>query len=74
MRLEALADASYEPLRDLVGKIRREERYHVLHAEAWLERLATGDVESRERLLAAMERLAPTPGRCCRPSRTTSRW
>ena len=59
VRLEALADASYEPLRDLVGKIRREERYHVLHAEAWLERLATGDVESRERLLAAMERLGP---------------
>ena len=51
VRLEALADASYAPLRDLVGKIRREERYHVLHAEAWLERLATGDVESRERLL-----------------------
>ena len=42
VRLEALADASYEPLRDLVGKIRREERYHVLHAEAWLERLANG--------------------------------
>jgi ring-1,2-phenylacetyl-CoA epoxidase subunit PaaC len=59
VRLEALADASYEPLRDLVGKIRREERYHVLHAEAWLERLATGDLESRERLLGAMERLGP---------------
>jgi len=59
VRLDALAEASYAPLRDLVGKIRREERYHVLHAEAWLERLATGDVESRERLLAAMERLGP---------------
>ena len=31
----------------------------MLHAEAWIERLATGDVESRERLLAAMERLGP---------------
>ena len=57
VRLEALADASFEPLRDLVGKIRREERYHVLHAEAWLERLAGGDAESRGRLVAALERL-----------------
>jgi ring-1,2-phenylacetyl-CoA epoxidase subunit PaaC len=57
VRLEALADASFEPLRDLVGKIRREERYHVLHAEAWLERLAKGDAEARGRLVAAMERL-----------------
>ncbi len=57
VRLEALAGASFEPLRDLVGKIRREERYHVLHAEAWLDRLANGDVESRGRLMAAMERL-----------------
>jgi ring-1,2-phenylacetyl-CoA epoxidase subunit PaaC len=57
VRLDALAGASFEPLRELVGKIRREERYHVLHAEAWLERLANGDVESRGRLVAALERL-----------------
>ena len=29
----------------------------MLHAEAWLDRLANGDVESRGRLMAAMERL-----------------
>jgi ring-1,2-phenylacetyl-CoA epoxidase subunit PaaC len=59
VRLDALAACAYEPLRDLAGKIRREERYHVLHAEAWLERLAMGDAESRGRLLAAMDRLGP---------------
>ena len=75
VRLEALAEASYEPLRDLVGKIRREERYHVLHAEAWLERLATGDVESREP--AARGDGAARPRRldgALAAARTTSRW
>jgi ring-1,2-phenylacetyl-CoA epoxidase subunit PaaC len=59
VRLEALTNSTYEPLRDLAGKIRREERYHVLHAEAWLDRLARGDAESRGRLEAAWGRLAP---------------
>jgi ring-1,2-phenylacetyl-CoA epoxidase subunit PaaC len=58
VRLEALAASSFTPLRDLVAKIRREERYHVMHAEAWLERLARGRGESRGRLLAALEDLA----------------
>ena len=57
VRLEALEACSWAPLRELVGKIRREERYHVMHAEAWLERLARGDVESRRRLLDALGRL-----------------
>ena len=59
IRLEALAESSYAPLRDLVGKIRREERYHLLHVGAWMARLAEGDEESRRRLLAAMDRLGP---------------
>ena len=68
VRLEALADASFEPLRDLVGKIRREERYHVLHAEAWIERLATGDVESaRPARWRRWSGWAPTPGRVLSP-------
>jgi ring-1,2-phenylacetyl-CoA epoxidase subunit PaaC len=59
VRLDALAASSYQPLRDLVGKVRREERYHRMHVEAWLDRLATRDGEPRQRLLAALERLAP---------------
>ena len=57
VRLAALEACTWAPLRDLAGKIRREERYHVMHAEAWLERLATGDGESRRRLLDALDRL-----------------
>jgi ring-1,2-phenylacetyl-CoA epoxidase subunit PaaC len=58
VRLEALAASSWQPLADLVGKIRREERYHLLHVGAWLERLASARGEPRERLIEALERLA----------------
>lgn len=59
VRLEALAASSFAPLAELVGKIRREERYHVMHVSAWLERLAAHPGDTRERLLGALARLAP---------------
>jgi ring-1,2-phenylacetyl-CoA epoxidase subunit PaaC len=62
VRLEALAESSYEPLADLVGKIRREERYHVMHARAWFDRLAAHRGEPRSRLEAALDRLGPEGG------------
>lgn len=70
VRLEALASSSHRPLADLVAKIRREERYHLLHVEAWLDRLARAAGEPRRRLLDALGRmgadagtvLAPLPG------------
>jgi ring-1,2-phenylacetyl-CoA epoxidase subunit PaaC len=58
-RLNGLVGSSFSPLRELVDKIRREERYHVMHATTWLERLAARDGEPRKRLLAALEELAP---------------
>lgn len=45
------------PLADLVAKIRREERYHVMHADAWLRRLAS-EPSASARLAAALDRLA----------------
>jgi ring-1,2-phenylacetyl-CoA epoxidase subunit PaaC len=62
VRLVAVAGSSFRPLAELVGKIRREERYHRMHVDAWLERLATGDAESRRRLAAAFDELAPDAG------------
>ena len=58
-RLEALATSSFGPLRELVDKIRREERYHVMHATTWLERLARHPGEPRDRLIASLDELAP---------------
>jgi ring-1,2-phenylacetyl-CoA epoxidase subunit PaaC len=59
IRLEALADGSWAPLAELVGKLVREERYHRMHAGAWLDRLARSDGEPRDRLLSALIVLAP---------------
>ena len=59
VRLEALAAGSWTPLTELVGKLLREERYHRMHAGAWLDRLARNDGEARDRLLAALTELGP---------------
>ncbi len=67
IRLEALAGSSWTPLAALVGKIRREERYHLMHATTWLERLALADGEPRRRLLDALERLGPDAGTVLAP-------
>lgn len=53
-RLEAFAESSYSPLADVSEKLLREERYHRLHAEAWLERLANGPVEGRHQISVAL--------------------
>jgi ring-1,2-phenylacetyl-CoA epoxidase subunit PaaC len=57
-RLEALAASSYVPLAQLVGKMRREERYHLMHVDAWVRRLADGGGEGRARIRGAFEALA----------------
>ncbi len=59
VRLDALAGGTWVPLAELVGKIVREERYHRMHIEAWLERLARTDGEPRDRLLAAFATIGP---------------
>jgi ring-1,2-phenylacetyl-CoA epoxidase subunit PaaC len=58
-RLDLLAASSYAPLAGLVGKMRREETYHLLHANAWVQRLAEGGDEPRRRLADSLERLWP---------------
>ena len=57
VRLAALARSAHEPLALLAGKMRREETYHLLHADAWLRRLADG--AGRERVVEAIVRLWP---------------
>ena len=62
VRLAALAGGSWRPLADLVGKLQREERYHAMHIGSWFERLAKSDGEPRDRLIAALDGLAPDAG------------
>jgi ring-1,2-phenylacetyl-CoA epoxidase subunit PaaC len=56
-RLASIGDG-YPPLTELVVKLRREERYHRMHLVAWIDRLARGGAEPRERLTAALAALA----------------
>ena len=77
VRLDALAGASWTPLADLVGKLIREERYHLMHAGAWLERLARDairgatapDRRARAARPGCRDRVRATP-RCSRHSST----
>ena len=59
VRLGALAHSAHEPLAQLIGKMRREETYHLLHAEAWLRRLADAPGDVPERLADAIRLLWP---------------
>lgn len=56
-RLASIGDG-WPPLAELVGKIRREERYHVMHMTLWAERLARAGGDTRARFVAALETLA----------------
>lgn len=59
VRLEALSRSQYMPLANATQKIVREEKYHLMHGDMWLRRLANLSPESRERLVAALEALWP---------------
>jgi ring-1,2-phenylacetyl-CoA epoxidase subunit PaaC len=59
VRLTGLAKSSFAPLADVVAKIRREERYHLMHLDAWLERLATHHGKPRGKALSALKELIP---------------
>lgn len=62
-RLESLERTSHPELAALVTKLRREERYHLIHADAWIKRIARGPVEGRSRLVDALtEAFSETDG------------
>jgi ring-1,2-phenylacetyl-CoA epoxidase subunit PaaC len=56
-RLEAVTESSHAPLAQLAAKMRREERYHLLHVDAWLRRLATSGEDARARLAGGLAAL-----------------
>jgi ring-1,2-phenylacetyl-CoA epoxidase subunit PaaC len=54
IRLQALEQAREPKLQQLVSKMRREERYHLLHADYWMKRVTQGPVEARIRIIPAI--------------------
>jgi ring-1,2-phenylacetyl-CoA epoxidase subunit PaaC len=51
IRLEVLEQSADDDLSALATKLRREERYHLLHADTWMRRVSLGPVEGRARLV-----------------------
>jgi ring-1,2-phenylacetyl-CoA epoxidase subunit PaaC len=50
VRLRALAASDWGEVAEATGALLREERYHLMHARAWLTRLADGPIDARQRL------------------------
>jgi ring-1,2-phenylacetyl-CoA epoxidase subunit PaaC len=54
VRLATLEGSAHDGLAAIAVKLRREERYHLLHADTWMRRVARGPVEGRTRLIEAI--------------------
>lgn len=59
LRVECLTHSTYAPLTAAMRTIIREEKYHLLHANTWLHRLAEGNAEARHRQQVAFAALWP---------------
>ena len=63
VRLATLAESSDRAVASATGALRREERYHLMHARLWLDRLGTGPIEARGKLVDGLiAALAEAPG------------
>lgn len=62
LRLGRLAASSFTPLKNLAGRILAEERLAIGHADQWIVRLGRAGDDSRKRMQAALDRLAPLAG------------
>jgi ring-1,2-phenylacetyl-CoA epoxidase subunit PaaC len=59
LRYENLQHSSYAPLAQLAKKMRGEIKYHVMHAETWMNQLANGNEESKARIQSALNECYP---------------
>ena len=58
-RYKMLEQSSHERLSGLAKKIHGELKYHVLHADTWIKKLAKSNEESRARILSSMKEAYP---------------
>ncbi|MGH7554514.1 MAG: 1,2-phenylacetyl-CoA epoxidase subunit PaaC [Longimicrobiales bacterium] len=59
VQFEALRDSSYTPIRQRVGKLLEEERFHAAHGAAWFRRLANAGGDSRAALTRSVRAVLP---------------
>jgi ring-1,2-phenylacetyl-CoA epoxidase subunit PaaC len=59
IRWDALTRSSYAPLAGIAKKALPEERYHLIHGQTWMKRLALGTEGSHKRMQAWLDALLP---------------
>lgn len=59
VRLTALCESTFVPLRNVARKLRSEEKYHLMHGRGWVLRLGNGTDESHERMQTALADIYP---------------
>lgn len=57
LRLASLIGSRYVPLAQLARKLRGEQKYHLMHARMWIEKLGDATEESRRRMQTALDEL-----------------
>jgi len=55
VRLTALSESSLVPLAQLAGKLRGEEKYHLMHGRSWVLRLGNATDDSHRKMQAALD-------------------
>jgi ring-1,2-phenylacetyl-CoA epoxidase subunit PaaC len=55
VRLTAFRDSSLIPLAQLAGKLRGEEKYHLMHGRSWVLRLGNATEDSHRKMQAALD-------------------
>lgn len=54
VRYGSLLSSSYQPIADVVAKLRGEENFHLMHSRSWVERLGDATDESHRRMQDAL--------------------
>lgn len=57
VKFTSLSSSSFRPLATLAVKIKREQHYHLIHWQIWVEQLAASTEEARQRLRDAFARV-----------------
>jgi len=59
LRIAALRESSYIPLARLAQKMRGEQKYHLMHARMWIDKLGAGTDQSKQNMQRALDKMYP---------------
>ena len=59
IRFDELSKSSYQPLSNLANKLKGEIRYHIMHANEWINQLGNADAETVARMQKQLDYAMP---------------